>query len=110
MPCTECIAHCRECILDEMGDRRRKASARRIEEELSNLREFLDQMLGVFRRGDNAEAQHLINTIRSGASIETIRAAVLQLLAQNPNLQNPGQPGPNNGLDPNDPNTFFDPR
>ncbi|KAJ5272678.1 hypothetical protein N7478_007803 [Penicillium angulare] len=83
VPCSECQAHGRDCIFDELSDRRRKASAKKTQEELANLRLFFDQLLDVFRLSDGAAIQHMIEIIRSGASQDEIRAAVLQLLPQN---------------------------
>ncbi|KAJ5216231.1 uncharacterized protein N7498_002638 [Penicillium cinerascens] len=90
--CTECETHGRDCLFDETSDRRRKAAAKRTQEDLANLREFVEQLLQLFRAGDNNTVQHLIHQIRSGASQEEIRVVVLQYLGQigqlNPNMMN----------------------
>ncbi|OQD73223.1 hypothetical protein PENDEC_c016G03682 [Penicillium decumbens] len=104
--CTECETHGRDCLFDETSDRRRKAAARRTQEDLANLREFVEQLLQLLRVGDNNTIQHFIRQIRSGASQDEIRAIVLQFLVQT------GQLNPNNSLNPdmnndND-NDFFD--
>lgn len=72
------------------------------------MREFVGLILGVFREGNNAELQHLINTIRSGAPIETIRTVVGQLPNQNPSFQHPRQEDSNIDRDPSNPNNYFD--
>ncbi|KAJ5146593.1 uncharacterized protein N7515_001157 [Penicillium bovifimosum] len=87
VPCSECIRRNRECIFDELADRRRKASARRMQEELIGLQEFLVQLLGVLREGNNAEVQYLVNAIRSGTSTQDIDLAIRRLLAYNPSLR-----------------------
>ncbi|KAJ5928528.1 hypothetical protein N7466_007484 [Penicillium verhagenii] len=96
VPCTECQAHERECVFDELSDRRRKASAKKTQEELNNLRDFLDQLLGAFRSNDSQAVQHLVNTIRSGASHEEIHRAILEI-----HSQTSGSPSHPASLDPN---------
>lgn len=61
---------------------RRKASAGRTHEELARLREFVDQLISTLRCGDDAELQHLLNLIRSGASLEDIHTAVIKAKAK----------------------------
>ncbi|KAJ5584329.1 uncharacterized protein N7459_004129 [Penicillium hispanicum] len=100
-PCTECQAHQRNCVFDELSDRRRKASAKKTQEELNSLRDFVDQLLAVFRGSDNRAVQHLINTIRAGASQDDIRILLLQMNRQPPNTHLPGASHPHSGLDPN---------
>ncbi|KAJ5669476.1 hypothetical protein N7462_010546 [Penicillium macrosclerotiorum] len=114
-PCSECLAHDRECIVDETTDKRRKASQRRTLEELNNVREFLDQLLAVFRSSDTGTVQQLVNIIRAGASQDELRSAVQTLHAQNP--ENPDflrRSGPSHPhLDNNDPGhmgNYFDPQ
>lgn len=80
--CTECETHGRECLYDESSDKRRKASAKRTQEDLSNLREFVEQLLQLLRVGDNNTVQHLIHQIRSGATQEDICGIVFQYFAQ----------------------------
>ncbi|KAJ5745133.1 hypothetical protein N7520_010315 [Penicillium odoratum] len=115
--CKECQkrrtrAHDRECVFDELSDRRRKASARRTQEELTRsqqelagLRDFLDQLLGALGSNDSDVVRHLIDTIRSGASHEEIRRAVLLIHTQS-SATHP------HGMDPNminnHMNNFFD--
>ncbi|KAJ5105352.1 C6 transcription factor SndA [Penicillium alfredii] len=112
VPCTECLAHGRECVFDESSDRRRKASARRTQEELMGLRDFVDQMLAVLRYSTYPGIEHLLHTIRSGASQDDIRATVSHLLAQIPNPPVPDAQNPE--MDPNIMSramgNFFDPR
>ena len=61
---------------------------------MANLRDFVEQLLGVFRSNDGAAVQHIINTIRAGASLEEIRAAVLQVHSQTSGRSNPHQMDP----------------
>lgn len=82
MPCSECQAHGRECIFDELSDRRRKASAKRTQEELDTLRSFVEHLLGVFRDQDGGTVNQLIGLIRSGATQDEIHNAVMHLRAQ----------------------------
>ncbi|KAJ6096582.1 hypothetical protein N7486_007328 [Penicillium sp. IBT 16267x] len=96
VPCTECQAHKRECIFDELSDRRRKASAKKTQEELTSLRDFLDQLLDAFRSNDGAAVQHLINRIRAGASQEEIRRIVLHI-----HTQSSGSSSHSPDMDPN---------
>lgn len=95
MPCTECTNSGKECIFDELSDRRRKASAKKTQEELTSLRDFLDQLLSAFRSNDGAAVQHLINTIRAGASHDEIRQIVLQIHAQSSGSSRPNDMDPN---------------
>jgi hypothetical protein len=76
--CTKCETHGRECLYDETSDKRRKAAAKRTQEDLANVRGFVEQLLQVLRAGDSKTIQHLIHQIRSGASQEDIRAITLQ--------------------------------
>ncbi|KAJ5720600.1 uncharacterized protein N7483_008534 [Penicillium malachiteum] len=78
--CSECQAHGRDCIFDELSDKRRKAAARKTQEELDSLRTFLDDLLGVFRDfdPDSIHVQHVVDTIRSGGSNDAIRNAILE--------------------------------
>ncbi|OQE16403.1 hypothetical protein PENSTE_c024G00946 [Penicillium steckii] len=115
MPCSECVTHGRECITDELSDKRRKASARRTQEELVDLRGFVDQILTVLRISDPATLQHLIQTIRAaGENYDEIRGVVTQILhshsrtpqSSDPNLhQSPQIPQipqiPHPEMDPN---------
>ncbi|KAJ5792382.1 uncharacterized protein N7503_008360 [Penicillium pulvis] len=97
VPCSECVGHPdRECVFDELSDRRRKATAKKTQEELTSLRDFLDQLLEAFRSNDGAAVQHLINRIRAGASHEEIRRIVLHIHAQTA-----GSSSRPNDMDPN---------
>ncbi|CAI7657222.1 unnamed protein product [Penicillium glandicola] len=78
--CTECSTHARECIFDEAADRRRKASAKRIQDQLDHFRSFVDDLIGIIRDSDVSTVQSIVNTIRSGASTGDIRDALTSLL------------------------------
>ncbi|CAI7637543.1 unnamed protein product, partial [Penicillium pancosmium] len=115
MPCTECVTHGRECVTDELSDKRRKASARRTQEELNDTRSILESLLRLIRIGDAASLQSMVQTVRGGADLDEIRNFLDQVLpaqssAQH-NILNPQHP--HHGIDPNmmDPNMrdFFGP-
>ncbi|KAJ5460809.1 uncharacterized protein N7458_002361 [Penicillium daleae] len=126
--CSECDTHDRECTFDEQADRRRKANARRTQEELASLSEFTEQLLSVIRYSNNATTQHVVNVIRSSTSREEIQSVLISILAQNPELaqQALGQPAPPphpqqhpsavpphhvpSDLDPHSLGPYFDPR
>ncbi|KAJ5513575.1 hypothetical protein N7463_003127 [Penicillium fimorum] len=78
--CTECSTHARECVFDEAADRRRKASAKRIQDQLDHFRSFVDDLIGVIRDGDGPTVQLIVNTIRSGATPGDIRDTLTRLL------------------------------
>jgi len=122
MPCTECVTHGRECVTDELSDKRRKASAKRTQEELTDLRGFLDQILTVMRISDPAALQHFVQTVRAGADMDEIRATVQRILhahththtqSSEPTILRPSPQIPHVGIDPNmvDPSmrNFFNP-
>ncbi|KAK5798461.1 hypothetical protein VI817_004751 [Penicillium citrinum] len=119
MPCTECVTHGRECVTDELSDKRRKASAKRTQEELIDLRGFLDQILTVMRISDPAALQHFVQTVRAGADMNEIRDTVQRILhahTHNQSSEPTLRPSPQNlhvGIDPNmvDPSmrNFFNP-
>ncbi|CAI7677999.1 unnamed protein product [Penicillium manginii] len=99
MPCTECVTHGRECVTDELSDKRRKASARRTQEELNDTRTILDSLLELMRIGDPASLQSMIQTVRGGAGLDEIRNFLDQVLpTQQSNILNTQHP-PHN-LDP----------
>ncbi|KAJ5984160.1 hypothetical protein N7481_006259 [Penicillium waksmanii] len=115
MPCTECVTHGRECVTDELSDKRRKASARRTQEELNDTRSILESLLRLIRIGDAASLQSMVQTVRGGADLDEIRNFLDQVLpAQSStqhNILNPQHP--QHGIDPSmmDPNMrdFFGP-
>ncbi|KAJ6139014.1 C6 transcription factor SndA [Penicillium samsonianum] len=78
--CTECSTHARECVFDEAADRRRKASAKRIQDQLDHFRSFVDDLLGLIRDSDRPTVQLIVNTIRSGATPGQIRETLTRLL------------------------------
>ncbi|EPS34022.1 hypothetical protein PDE_08984 [Penicillium oxalicum 114-2] len=78
--CSECNQHNRECTFDEQADRRRKANARRTQEELSILTNFTDQLLKVIREYDGATIQRIIDKIRSSSRREDIQAELEMIL------------------------------
>ncbi|QQK40658.1 C6 transcription factor SndA, putative [Penicillium digitatum] len=78
--CTECSTHARECVFDEAADRRRKASAKRTQDQLDHFRSFVDDLIGLIRDGDGETVQYIVNTIRSGATPGQIRDALTSIL------------------------------
>ncbi|KAJ5495713.1 hypothetical protein N7539_000829 [Penicillium diatomitis] len=82
--CSECSQHNKECTFDEQADRRRKANARRTQEELATLTIFTDQLLKVIREYDGASIQRIIDKIRSSASREEIQAELDLILNRPP--------------------------
>ncbi|CAP80772.1 Nitrogen assimilation transcription factor [Penicillium chrysogenum] len=90
--CTECSTHGRECIFDEAADRRRKASAKRIQDQLDHFRSFVDDLIGLIRDSDGPTVQLIVNTIRSGATPGEVRDILTRLLEDdNPSdFRNPG--------------------
>ncbi|KAJ5168886.1 uncharacterized protein N7482_004480 [Penicillium canariense] len=117
--CSECDAHGRECAFDEQADRRRKANARRTQEELATTQEFLQQILRFLGNYNTAAIQHFCNVIRSGASQEELQAVLVSLLAQHPEYGQQGHHHPHHhhhhhhagsDIDPNNMGNFFDSR
>ncbi|KAJ6163939.1 hypothetical protein N7470_002611 [Penicillium chermesinum] len=80
-PCSECQTHIRECVFDKLSDRRRKATAKKTQEELTSLQEFVRELLGALRSSDGTLAQHTLDTIRAGASEDDILAAIRHVQA-----------------------------
>ncbi|KAJ5239546.1 hypothetical protein N7468_004165 [Penicillium chermesinum] len=75
-PCSECQTHTRECVFDKLSDRRRKATVKKTQEELTSLQEFMRELLGALRSSDGTLAQHTLDTIRAGASEDEILASI----------------------------------
>ncbi|KAJ5468255.1 C6 transcription factor SndA [Penicillium sp. IBT 31633x] len=86
--CTECSLHNRECVFDEAADRRRKASAKRTQDQLDHFRSFVDDLIGLIRDRDGPTVQSIVNTIRSGADLGLIRDMLTRILEEDI-----GQPG-----------------
>ncbi|KAJ5155163.1 hypothetical protein N7492_007966 [Penicillium capsulatum] len=82
-PCTECATHQRECVFDQDADRRRKGSAKRTQEDLVNVRTFVNNLLSVLRDSNDDTTQQIIQLIRAGTSLEEIQAVVEQLAPTN---------------------------
>lgn len=111
MPCSECQAHGRECIFDELSDRRRKASAKRTQEELDTLRSFVEHLLGVIRDQDGSAVNQLVGLIRSGANQDEIHNAVMHLRAQSASTSHHDTMDHSHAMiNDHHMNNFFDPR
>ncbi|CAG8347962.1 unnamed protein product [Penicillium salamii] len=100
--CTECSTHARECVFDEAADRRRKASAKRTQDQLDHFRTFVDDLIGLIRDSDGPTVQLIVDTIRSGADPRHIRDTLTRILeddvGQPSSLSNPGPHDPNLSL------------
>ncbi|KAJ5616750.1 C6 transcription factor SndA [Penicillium hordei] len=81
--CTECSTHARECVFDEAADRRRKASAKRVQDQLDYFRSFVDDLIGLIRDGDRQTVQTMVDTIRSGATSGDVRDLLNSILEEN---------------------------
>ncbi|OOF99170.1 hypothetical protein ASPCADRAFT_204833 [Aspergillus carbonarius ITEM 5010] len=73
-PCAECALHGRDCVIDEFADKRRKVAAKRTQEDLKYYRGFLEELIGALRFGDDLTVDGIVDTIRSGATYDEIRA------------------------------------
>ncbi|CAG8410425.1 unnamed protein product [Penicillium salamii] len=96
--CTECSTHSRECVFDEAADRRRKASAKRTQDQLDHFRTFVDDLITLIRDSDGPTVQLIVNTIRSGADPRHIRDTLTRILENDV-----GQPGSLSNPGPHDP-------
>jgi hypothetical protein len=102
-------------VADELSDKRRKASARRTQEELNDSRSILESLLRLIRIGDAASLQTMVQVVRGGAKLDEIRNFLDQVLpaqsSAHPNNLNPQHP--HHSIDPSmmDPNMrdFFGP-
>jgi hypothetical protein len=81
--CTECSHHARECVFDEAADRRRKVSAKRIQDQLDHYRGLTEDLIDVLRDSDGPTVQSIVNTIRSGAQPGEIRDTLTRILENN---------------------------
>lgn len=99
-------------MFDQDADRRRKTSAKRTQDDLTNVRGFLENMLDVFRHGDDENIQLIITLIRAGASREEIQAMVREL-SGNTSHASPRNPAPDDApgnAANNHMSNFLDPR
>ncbi|KAJ6073144.1 C6 transcription factor SndA [Penicillium canescens] len=78
--CDECRTHNRECFFDEANDRRRKASARRMQDQLEYYRNFTEDLIALLRDSDEATVQLIISTIQSGAENGNLRELLNRLV------------------------------
>lgn len=72
LPCSNCVKTSTECIYDQGQDGRRRAARKRNVEELELKRDALDTLLGALRQSDDVHVQHLLNLIKTDASLEQI--------------------------------------
>lgn len=79
-PCWECRKRDHPCIIEESSDRRRNASKDKIREDLEFYRTFLCQLLRAIRESNDASLQPIIDTIRSGPSVEEIQTNIISLI------------------------------
>ncbi|KAL4787287.1 hypothetical protein BJX76DRAFT_19566 [Aspergillus varians] len=91
-PCAECAFHNRECVIDELADKRRKVAAKETEEnlkksqkdlaiaqgELEYYRTYVRYLLDTIRFCQLTDVNKLVAVIRSGSTDEEIRAFLSQ--------------------------------
>ncbi|KAL4979788.1 hypothetical protein BDW66DRAFT_96241 [Aspergillus desertorum] len=99
-PCTECALHNRECIIDELADRRRKIAAKETEEnlkrtqmelqatrtELEYYRSYVDYLLTSIRSCQEGELSKIVKVIRRGSTDEEILSYLSQVVPVFPRL------------------------
>lgn len=121
-PCAECALHNRECIIDELADKRRKVAAKETEEnlkssqkdlaksrkdheitqgELEYYRSYVRYLLDAIRFGQLDDVNNLIAVIRRGATEREIGNFISQFghLAPRFSLDTPGGSDSTNGED-----------
>lgn len=64
--------HGRVCSKDQTADGRRKVAIAKTQQDLTELKRFVEQFLGAIRTENMANVNHLIGVVRDGASQEEI--------------------------------------
>jgi hypothetical protein len=72
-PCSRCVENGYECIVDEDNDLRRRGALKRKAEMMEQDRELLIQLVTALRGSNERHISHLVNMIRSHASLQEIR-------------------------------------
>ncbi|RJE26454.1 hypothetical protein PHISCL_01164, partial [Aspergillus sclerotialis] len=85
IPCTECSIHDRNCVYNELADKRRKIAAKHAQEELQYYRGFVEQLLRAIRHGEQNHVDEIIGIIRAGAAEDEILRAASCCLTQRQN-------------------------
>ncbi|GIJ86303.1 hypothetical protein Asppvi_005190 [Aspergillus pseudoviridinutans] len=72
-PCARCFENGMECIVDESNDLRRKGALKRKAAMMEQDQELLIQLVSALRGSNERHVSHLVNMIRSHASLQEIR-------------------------------------
>ncbi|KAF7173510.1 hypothetical protein CNMCM5623_005748 [Aspergillus felis] len=72
-PCARCFENGVECIVDESNDLRRKGALKRKAAMMEQDQELLIQLVSALRGSNERHVSHLVNMIRSHASLQEIR-------------------------------------
>ncbi|GFF38363.1 hypothetical protein IFM51744_03774 [Aspergillus udagawae] len=72
-PCARCFEDGVECIVDEGSDLRRKGALKRKAAMMEQDQELLIQLVSALRGSNERHVSHLVNMIRSHASLQEIR-------------------------------------
>lgn len=72
-PCARCFENSIECIVDESNDLRRKGALKRKAAMMEQDQEHLIQLVSALRGSNERHVSHLVNMIRSHASLQEIR-------------------------------------
>ncbi|GIJ99731.1 hypothetical protein Aspvir_003733 [Aspergillus viridinutans] len=72
-PCARCFENGVECIVDEGNDLRRKGALKRKAAMMEQDQELLIQLVRALRGSNERHVSHLVNMIRSHASLQEIR-------------------------------------
>ncbi|KAG2014428.1 hypothetical protein GB937_006653 [Aspergillus fischeri] len=72
-PCARCFENSIECIVDESNDLRRKGALKRKAAMMEQDQELLIQLVSALRGSNERHVSHLVNMIRSHASLQEIR-------------------------------------
>ncbi|KAJ5776580.1 uncharacterized protein N7511_001591 [Penicillium nucicola] len=99
--CDECRTHNRECIFDEANDRRRKASAKKTQDQLDYFRTLTDDLINTIGSEDLAAVQLITDSIRSGANHEHLRDLLNSILQVHQNESQNGEETDYQGSNPN---------
>lgn len=69
-PCAHCFENSIECIVDESNDLRRKGALKRKAAMMEQDQELLIQLVSALRGSNERHVSHLVNMIRSHASLQ----------------------------------------
>lgn len=74
--------------MDASSDKRRKGYMKKTEQELLYYQEFVESFFKAIRTSHDDQVQHIIDIVRSGSSIASVRNEVDLILTENCFLQN----------------------